>query len=50
MELLAPMDSGESGAAGVAGLIAACREPALRRELGIGPQTRVLAINTEGRA
>jgi diaminopropionate ammonia-lyase len=47
MELLAPMDSGESGAAGVAGLIAACREPSLRRELGIGPDTRVFAINTE---
>jgi len=49
MELLAPMDSGESGAAGVAGLIAVCREPVLRRELGIGPHTRVFAINTEAR-
>jgi diaminopropionate ammonia-lyase len=49
MELLAPMDSGESGAAGVAGLIAVCREPSLRGELGIGPQTRVFAINTEAR-
>jgi diaminopropionate ammonia-lyase family len=47
MELLAPMDSGESGAAGVAGLIAICREPSLRRELGIGSETRVFAINTE---
>jgi diaminopropionate ammonia-lyase len=49
MELLAPMNSGESGAAGVAGLIAACRDAGLRSALGIGPDTRVLAINTEAR-
>ena len=48
MELIAPLDSGESGAAGVAGLIAVCREPLLRERLGIGPHTRVFAINTEG--
>jgi diaminopropionate ammonia-lyase len=47
MALLAPMDCGESGAAGVAGLIAVCRNPELIRELGIGPESRVFAINTE---
>jgi hypothetical protein len=50
MALLAPMDCGESGAAGVAGLIAVCREREVARELGIGRRTRVLAINTEARA
>jgi diaminopropionate ammonia-lyase len=47
MELIAPINFGESGAAGVAGLIAVCREPELRQSLGIGPHTRVFAINTE---
>jgi diaminopropionate ammonia-lyase len=49
MELMAPMDAGESGAAGVAGLIAVCRDPGLRSAMGIGEKTRVLAINTESR-
>ncbi len=43
--------SGESGAAGLAGLLALVREPGLtdaRRELGLGPAARVLLINTEG--
>jgi len=48
MELLAPIDSGESGAAGVAGLIAVSREPSLRSDLHLTSTTRVLAINTEG--
>lgn len=47
MGSLSPMDCGESGAAGVAGLIAVCRTGVLAEELGIGPATRVLAINTE---
>jgi diaminopropionate ammonia-lyase len=47
--LLDPLDSGESGAAGVAGLIAACRSPELGRALDLGPRSRVLAINTESR-
>ena len=47
MEMMRPIDSGESGAAGLAGLIAASREPALRAELGLGGNSRVLAINTE---
>ncbi len=43
--------AGESGAAGVAGLLALCREPALmdaRRQLGLGPTARVLMVNSEG--
>ena len=48
MQLLAPIDSGESGAAGVAGLIAVSREPSLRNDLRLASTTRVLAINTEG--
>lgn len=43
--------SGESGAAGLAGLLALCREPELedaRRELGLGPKARVLLVSTEG--
>lgn len=45
------MISGESGAAGLAGLIALCRAPeleGLRSKVGLGPETRVLLINTEG--
>jgi threonine dehydratase len=43
--------AGESGAGGVAGLLALCREPGLaaaRRALGLGPGARVLAIISEG--
>ncbi|MCC7539940.1 MAG: diaminopropionate ammonia-lyase [Deltaproteobacteria bacterium] len=43
--------SGESGAAGLAGLLALCREPALRdaaRRCGLGPSARILLISTEG--
>ncbi len=43
--------AGESGAAGLAGLLALCREPSLaeaRRELGLGPAARVLLVSTEG--
>jgi diaminopropionate ammonia-lyase len=43
--------AGESGAAGVAGLLALSREPVLaaaRDELGLGPEARVLVVNTEG--
>lgn len=49
MALLSPLDCGESGAAGVAGLIAVCRNAELARQLGIGPATRAFAINTEAR-
>ncbi len=43
--------AGESGAAGLAGLLALCREPALgqaRDALALGPASRVLLVNTEG--
>lgn len=43
--------SGESGAAGLAGLLALMRDPALqpaRQHLGIGAKSRVLLVSTEG--
>lgn len=43
--------AGESGAAGLAGLLALCRGPALaaaREALRLGPEARVLLVNTEG--
>ncbi|RQR50770.1 diaminopropionate ammonia-lyase [Burkholderia sp. Bp9140] len=43
-----PFVSGESGAAGIAGLTALMRDPALAREAGLDAHSRVLAINTEG--
>ncbi|WKB51792.1 diaminopropionate ammonia-lyase [Eleftheria terrae] len=43
-----PIVSGESGAAGLAGLLALVAQPELARQTGLGPQARVLLINTEG--
>jgi len=46
-----PVVAGESGAAGLAGLLALCREPGLRdarAALGLGPGSDVLIVNTEG--
>ncbi|HEX2139488.1 MAG TPA: diaminopropionate ammonia-lyase [Woeseiaceae bacterium] len=43
-----PVVSGESGAAGVAGLEAAAADPVLRDAIGLDAGSRVLAINTEG--
>ncbi|KAA0969454.1 diaminopropionate ammonia-lyase [Aureimonas fodinaquatilis] len=40
--------AGESGGAGLAGLIAVQRDPALAVQIGLGPEARVLVINTEG--
>ncbi|HVO29770.1 MAG TPA: pyridoxal-phosphate dependent enzyme, partial [bacterium] len=43
--------SGESGAAGLAGLLALCKEPSLaaeRAELAMGKHSNVLLISTEG--
>ncbi|EYR77450.1 diaminopropionate ammonia-lyase [Shinella sp. DD12] len=40
--------AGESGGAGLAGLLTVVRDPALAAEIGIGPEARVLVINTEG--
>ena len=44
----APIVSGESGGAGLAGLITLLREPALASKIGLGPSASVLIINTEG--
>lgn len=40
--------AGESGAAGLAGLLVAARDPAAREALRLGPEARVLLLNTEG--
>lgn len=40
--------AGESGAAGLAGLLRVAGDAGLRAQLGLGPQARVLVINTEG--
>jgi len=40
--------SGESGGAGFAGLLTALRDPELATRIGLGPQARVLVVNTEG--
>jgi diaminopropionate ammonia-lyase len=40
--------AGESGAAGLAGLLAACRDPRARAALCLDAASRVLVINTEG--
>lgn len=43
-----PLVIGESGAAGLAGLHALLRQPALKAEAGLDAQSRVLLISTEG--
>ena len=40
--------AGESGGAGLAGLLTVLRDPALAARIGLGPAARVLVINTEG--
>jgi len=44
----APLVSGESGCAPVAALLALRDQPAIRAELGLNSQSRVLAIGSEG--
>jgi diaminopropionate ammonia-lyase len=50
MRALASVDivTGETGAAGLGGLLAVLADPTARENLGIGPETRALVINTEG--
>jgi diaminopropionate ammonia-lyase len=50
MRLLATQGviSGESGVAGLAGLLLAAADPASREALGLGPDSRVLLFSTEG--
>ena len=43
-----PVVAGESGAAGLAGLLALAGDPVLRREAGLDDAARVLLFNTEG--
>lgn len=40
--------SGESGAAGAAGMLASCDVPGIRSELGIDSSSKILLISTEG--
>lgn len=40
--------AGESGGAGLAGLITVLHDPELAARVGLGPQARVLVVNTEG--
>ena len=40
--------AGESGAVGLAGAIAVLRDPPLAERIGLGPEARLLVINTEG--
>ena len=42
------ISSGPSGCASLAGLLRVCADEAAFRELGLGPDSRVLAINSEG--
>ncbi|MFM0293958.1 MULTISPECIES: diaminopropionate ammonia-lyase [Paraburkholderia] len=44
----APLLVGESGAAGLAGLIALLQQPAWKAEAGLNAESRVLLISTEG--
>ncbi len=43
-----PIRTRPSGAAGLAGLLAALADPDLRQALGLGPASRVLLVGTEG--
>lgn len=43
-----PIVAGESGAAGLAGLLALCRTPEEARSVGLDEHAQVLLINTEG--
>ncbi len=43
-----PIVSGESGAAGLAGLLAVCDTPESRQALRLGPDSRVMLFGSEG--
>jgi diaminopropionate ammonia-lyase len=43
-----PIVSGESGAAGLAGVLALARNEVFRAQVGLGAASRVLVVNTEG--
>ena len=44
----AKITGGESGVAGLVGLLAVAANPALKEQLGLGPDSRVLLIGSEG--
>jgi diaminopropionate ammonia-lyase len=50
MRILARMgvEAGESGVAGLAGLLLAAADPAAKAQLALGPESRVLLFSTEG--
>ncbi len=43
-----PIVAGESAVAGLAGALAAREDPAMREQLGLGPESRILVFGTEG--
>jgi diaminopropionate ammonia-lyase len=43
-----PIVAGESGVAGLAGVLAVCQQPAIRQQLGLTTTSRVLTFGTEG--
>nr|WP_321524763.1 diaminopropionate ammonia-lyase [uncultured Cohaesibacter sp.] len=43
-----PVIAGETGISGLAGLVAAAQDATLRKELGLGPDSRVFVVNSEG--
>lgn len=44
----APLVGGDTGIAGIAGLVAAAGDPEARRLLDLGPESRVFVVNSEG--
>ncbi|UUX49620.1 diaminopropionate ammonia-lyase [Nisaea acidiphila] len=44
----AKITGGESGVAGLLGLLAVCAHPVLKERIGLGPESRVLLIGSEG--
>jgi len=45
-----PLADGDTGIAGIAGLLAAAADPETRARLALGPDSRVLVVNSEGPA
>ncbi|MDX9859718.1 MAG: diaminopropionate ammonia-lyase [Rhodospirillales bacterium] len=43
-----PLLGGDTGIAGLAGLVAAATDPDARARLGLGPESRVFVVNSEG--
>ncbi len=43
-----PVVAGETGISGLAGLVAAAQDEALRKEMGLGPDSHVFVVNSEG--